>query len=233
MLLDSFAEHDVGLVIAIDEVRASEAEMVELAAVFQLFVTEQRKVALVMAGLPYHVHQLLNDESVSFLCRSMHYQLGRIDDSDVRDAFKRTVQNAGRTITADALDECTRAAQGFAYMIQLVGYRSWRMSDGETISLEDARRGIRAANADMEEHIYRSTYRDLSDGDLAFLEAMLDDPVESRLADVAKRMGVKSNYASKYKSRLLAQGVIGERGRSSVFAFEMPGFREFLERQRR
>ncbi len=58
---------------------------------------------------------------------------------------------------------------------------------------------------------------------------MLPDKGSSRLADIAKRMGVKSNYASRYKSRLLAQGVIGERARN-VFEFDIPGFREYLER---
>ncbi|MBQ9058472.1 MAG: hypothetical protein IJ125_04760 [Atopobiaceae bacterium] len=206
--------------------------MVELAAVFQLFVSERKQVALLMAGLPYHVHQLLNDESVSFLRRSMQYQLGRIPDLDVLNALRRTFEEAGRTISAQALEACTQAAQGFAYMIQLVGYRTWNASDRVEISFEDVQRGIVAAQHDMEEHIYRSTYRELSDGDISFLEAMLGDAVESRLADVARRMGVKSNYASKYKSRLLAQGVIGERSRSTVFAFEIPGFREFFERER-
>lgn len=229
-VLDALAERGIGLLITVDEVRSTIADMVELATVFQLFVVERRKVALVMAGLPYHVHQLLNDDSVSFLRRSMQYQLGRIDDFDVRTALRKTFLSGGKSIDDNALDACVEATQGFAYMLQLVGYRTWNESEGAEVRLTDARRGIRTAQSDMEEHIYRSTYRDLSDGDIAFLRAMLEDRTESRLIDVARRMGVKSNYASKYKSRLLAQGVIGERGRSTVFAFEIPGFREFFER---
>lgn len=116
-------------------------------------------------------------------------------------------------------------------MLQLVGYRTWNESGGGVVGVDDARRGISAARADMEEHIFRSTYRDLSDGDITFLQAMLPDRTESRLATIAKRMGVKSNYASKYKARLLVQGVIGKRGRPNVLGFEIPGFREFLERE--
>ena len=47
------------------------------------------------------------------------------------------------------------------------------------------------------------------------------------LAEVAKRMGVASNYGSQYKRRLLEDGVIGERGRGLV-GFDIPAFREFL-----
>ena len=41
---------------------------------------------------------------------------------------------------------------------------------------------------------------------------MLPDSGPSRVTEIAKRMGVASNYASQYKRRLLEDGVIGERG---------------------
>ena len=41
-------------------------------------------------------------------------------------------------------------------------------------------------------------------------------------------MGVKSNYSTKYKTRLLDRGVIGERP-DGTLDFDLPGFREYLE----
>ena len=70
-------------------------------------------------------------------------------------------------------------------------------------------------------------YRELSDKDIEFLLAMLPDSGPSRVSEIAKRMGVASNYASQYKRRLLEDGVIGERGRGLV-GFDIPAFREFL-----
>ena len=43
----------------------------------------------------------------------------------------------------------------------------------------------------------------------------------SSISNVAKRMGVSSNYASKYRARLIEQGVIGERGRGRN-GYDMP-----------
>lgn len=57
---------------------------------------------------------------------------------------------------------------------------------------------------------------------------MLADGGESKIADVAERMGVKSNYASQYRARLIEQGIIGERGRGRV-GFDLPYFKEYLE----
>ncbi|MFR2626773.1 MAG: hypothetical protein ACLS89_04185 [Collinsella sp.] len=66
-----------------------------------------------------------------------------------------------------------------------------------------------------------TTYRELSDKDIEFLLAMLPDSGPSRISEIAKRMGVASNYASQYKRRLLEDGVIGERGRGLV-GFDIP-----------
>lgn len=58
---------------------------------------------------------------------------------------------------------------------------------------------------------------------------MLPDSGPSRVSEIAKRMGVASNYASQYKRRLLEDGVIGERGRGrGLVGFDIPAFREFL-----
>lgn len=56
----------------------------------------------------------------------------------------------------------------------------------------------------------------------------------SSISNVAKRMGVSSNYASKYRARLIRarlieQGVIGERGRGRI-GYDMPLFREFVDK---
>ncbi|MDO4443782.1 MAG: AAA family ATPase [Slackia sp.] len=228
-LLDRLAEHDVGLLITVDEVRASIPEMKKLAQVYQHFVSEGRKVALLMAGLPHAVSALLSDEDVSFLRRSRKHVLGRIPDGEIRDALLFTIEQESRTIDAAALDEAVSVIDGFPYMMQLVGYRMWAENPRvERIALGDARHGIELAKREMAEGILEYTYRELSDGDKRFLTAMLPDKKDSAIADIARRMGVKSNYASQYKRRLLAQGIIGEYNKGYV-RFDMPVFRDYLE----
>ena len=198
-------------------------------SVYQHFVREDRRVALFMAGLPGSVSALLSDKSASFLRRAAHHRLGRIDDHDVRDAFRETIEDAGKTIEAAALDEVVAATDGFAYMMQLVGYRAW-MAAGERseVSLADARNGARLAHDDFISGVIRKTCQELSDGDLAFLEAMLPDGGEaSSMSDIARRMGKTPSYARVYRARLLEQGVIAQERRGYV-RFDMPLLREFL-----
>ena len=57
---------------------------------------------------------------------------------------------------------------------------------------------------------------------------MLPDARGGKLADISARMSLKSNYASKYKARLLNHGIINERTNGRV-DFYLPAFREYLK----
>lgn len=231
-LLEMLAEHEVGLLIAVDEVRVDLDEMVQLASVYQHFVREGRKVSLLMAGLPSKVSALLMDDSVSFLRRANYHQLGRVDDGEICIALRKTVESAGGAVSDGALEVASAAVGGFPYMMQLVGYHMWNESEGEEIGVADAMRGAEYAARDIEKKILETTYRELSKGDVRFLMAMLEDEGdESSLADIARRMGKKSNYASQYKRRLLAQGIIEDRGHGMV-SIEIPRFKEYLLKRR-
>ena len=149
-LLDRLQERGIGLLITIDEIDPSLDELIDFASTYQHFVRENRRVALFMAGLPASVSALLSDKSASFLRRAAQHQLGRIDDADVRAAFLETVEDAGKTIDEGALAEAVRATDGFAYMMQLVGFRMWAEARGRSrIELEDALRGSARAREDF------------------------------------------------------------------------------------
>ena len=91
-LIDQLERAEAGLLITVDEVNPSLDEMRTLASVYQHFVREERNVALLMAGLPHKVSALLADENLTFLRRSRKHKLERISDSDVRIAFRQTVE---------------------------------------------------------------------------------------------------------------------------------------------
>lgn len=228
-MLEVLNEQGVGLVITVDEVTPDLDEMIHLATVYQHFVGEERRVALLLAGLPGRVSSLLRDQSVSFLRRANRYNLGAISENEIADGIRATVEEGGRTIGPDALDVAARASKGFPYLMQLVGFQSWGRNPGSAeISLEDAEKGSELAMRNFNERVLDATYYDMSPNDLRFLQAMLLDEGESRLADIAARLGETSSYASNYKRRLVERGVIGERG-SAYLAFELPGFRDYIE----
>lgn len=227
-LLDDLAKTNTGLLITVDEVRPDLDEMVQLASAFQHFVRERRNIALFMAGLPMHVSTLLQDKSVSFLRRANYYDIGSVSNFEVEQALRKTIEEAGRTIAPNALQEAVQLTEGFPYMIQLIGYRSWNASpENMQMSTNDVEHGAQFARNDMQRKIFDTTLRELSKGDVRFLTAMLDDEGPSDLADIAQRMGKKSNYASQYKRRLIEQGLLIDCGQGSL-RIGLPLFKDYL-----
>jgi len=226
--LELLAEHSVGLLITVDEIDAQQSEMVELVADFQHLVREKRDVALIMAGLPGKTLQMLQDNSISFTRRAFQHRLGAIGKTDVKTAIKKTIEAAGRNINDDALDAAAGFTKGFPFLIQLVGYHTWRQSpENETVTLSDVTYGIKSSEEHMERMILDTTVKELSEKDLEFLIAMLQDKAESKISDITVRLGWKSNSISQYRLRLIKQGVIEEYGRGKV-QFALPLLKEYL-----
>lgn len=227
-LLEQLGEKDVGLLLTVDEVDPSLDEMIELAAIYQHFVRDGYRVALLMAGLPHNVSALLSNKTVSFLRRAQNVRLGRVADFEVEDALRRTIEDNGRQADAEGLRSAVTAIQGFPFLMQLVGFRAWDAHPAETaISLDDFDRGIELARREMEDRILEATYRELSPEDRRFARAMLADEGDSRIADLVTRLDRSTAQVAQYRRRLIDAGVIGERERG-VVGFDLPYFREYL-----
>lgn len=200
----------------------------EHAATYQHFVGEGRRVSLLMAGLPFNISALLQDKTVSFLRRAPRQRIGRVTDVEVELAFAKTVRAGGRDIERDALGKAVAAIAGLPFMLQLVGYRSWEVRpEADLITTSDVQEGVRIACMELRDQVLESTYRELSDGDVLFLVAMLPDDGDSRMANIARRLGKSSGYVNSYRRRMLQLGVIGER-RRGVVGLDLPGFADFL-----
>jgi hypothetical protein len=230
-IIKELNDKNIGLLITVDEMNIQADEARILIATFQHFVRERREVALVMAGLPQKVSELLRDDSISFLRRAFQHQLNPVEESEVHYSMKKTIELANRMIEKPALEFAVKNTEGFPFMIQLVGYHMWRQHpEQQTISLEDAGEGVYLAQSDLKRMIFESTYRELSEKDILFLKAMLDDKEYSKMSDIATRLSVSTKYAAVYRRRLISHGIIGSRGHGKV-AFDLPKFREYLEKR--
>ena len=217
------------MLFTVDEVDPTLDEMVQLAAFYQHFVREGRKVALLMAGLPHNISSLLNNKTVSFLRRSNRRALDRIPDGEVSAALVRTAQAGNRNVDAAALTAATESIGGFPFMLQLVGYYAWDENPrASTLDSADFARGIAIAQQDMTYRILDATFAELSPGDLRFAAAMLEDEGDSRIADLVERLGRSSSVVAQYRKRLIDAGIIGKRARGLV-GFDLPYFRDYLQ----
>lgn len=232
VIFDCLEKTDSGVLITVDEVNASQQEMVTLTTAFQHFLDENRKAALFMAGLPYGLSTLLNGKSTSFLRRAARHDLSSLSNADVEEAFKITLAQAGKGITAEALGKAVEVIGGFPYMFQLLGYRAWNLSTGrDTIGADEIEAAAKIAKTELADRVYEATYFELTEADKLFLDAMLEDERLTRQSDMASRLDKSTGHVSKYKKRLLIDGVIQERSKG-ILEFCLPGFREYYEERR-
>jgi Cdc6-like AAA superfamily ATPase len=225
--LDYLAEAGVGLLITVDEVTSRVKELILLISHFQQFVSAKRNVALIMAGLPNNVIQMFQHESISFLRRAFLRTLEPISKAEVGVVMRKTVELGGKTIKKETLGIAAEATEGFPFMIQLVGYHMFNQASEKTITDVDVTDGIEIARADMEHMIIDATIKDLSDMDLKFLIAMLEDQGESRMASITKRLDTSSSNAGYYRKRLINLGIITPVGRGKV-SMNIPLLRDWL-----
>lgn len=217
---DLLAGEGTGVMITIDELlSADQNEIREFGSVMQhVCRREQRPIAFAGAALPPFEEYIETEDQSAFLTRCSRHDIGQLNHADTRLALSVPINQRGRTIDDDALSAAVLATSGYAFMVQLVGFYSWAAapSASSAISRKHVESGVTEANRRVSRLVLAPIWRDLSQVDRRFLRAMAADNGESRLAEIAQRMGVDINYAGVYRLRLIRAGMIVATARGRV-----------------
>ena len=227
-IVEELNSQGIGLLVTIDEVGPDCDDLIEFISTYQNFVSEERDVALLMAGLPGRVSDLLLDKNVSFVRRAFHRPLKPIGAGDVEHALRETIVQYGGTITPDALARAAHATQGFAYAIQLIGFYLWMFGAPDfSFGMADVEQAITLMKDAMASSVIIPTLRELTPREVEYLDAMAPDDAPSQTSEIARRMGISMTNASNLRRRLIAFGAIRE-VRMGRVEFDIPLLRDFL-----
>ncbi|OUP11168.1 ATP-binding protein [Collinsella sp. An2] len=230
MLARRLSRQGHGILILIDELQANSQEVRKLVSVYQEMVGERLDVAIVLAGLPGAVSATLNDRVLTFLNRARKVSLPPLALNDVDAFYQRAFRELGVKLSGELREQAVEATQGSPYMLQLVGHGIvTRASSDGSISDDGLRAALEFARRDFENDVCETTLATLSEQDIAFIHAMSLDKGPSAMKDVAERMSVTSDYAQKYRRRLIDAGVIESAGRGRV-VFAVPYLDDYLKR---
>lgn len=219
-----------GVLILVDELQANSAEVRQLVTVYQELVGEGLDVAIVMAGLPGAVSATLNDHVLTFLNRSHKETLASLSIGAVDGYYQRAFDELGIVVSQELRLEAARETNGSPYLLQLIGYNvALRVDSGGTVTRDLLEGAVAASREDYENDVCGTTLAALSDMDCKFLMAMADDGEESRMVNLAERLGVKQDYAQKYRRRLIDAGVI-EVSRRGYVRYAVPLLGDYLRR---
>lgn len=231
-----------GVLISIDEAQAASIEeLAALAVLYQQILGDQdatglpdekqRGLALIFAGLPSMVDDLLEEKSTTFLRRAQKRVLGMVPLPDVRDAYIESVEESGLSICREQAEAVTQKCLGHPYLIQLLGYYMWRSAQRRG-STEIEALDVEMATADAQKEFYQAVdaplYYGLRSPQRLFIEAMAkDEQGPSRMADIIDRCDRTQSWASKYRTSLIRERVIEPAGYGLV-RFSVPLLGEYI-----
>ena len=235
------------IAFTIDEAQAASLEdMTALATALQHVIRDEdmrdvpdsrkKGVALVFAALPSLMDELLNDRVLAFLRRSMQRELAEVSLPDVRSAYVETVRESGKAISEEDALAAARAACGYPYMIQLIGYYMWQAAERRgscVIESADVETGISDAVLAFGDAVCAPLLDGLTPAQRAFVQAMAaDDPEPSRLSDIAERTRRSMSWANKYRASLIKERVVEPEGRG-LLRLTTPHLAEYIRARRR
>lgn len=210
-------EGSAGVLLTLDEFHnLSESEASEIATVLQqLTKIDQRPLAFFGVGLPHLEYTLLTNPGFTFFQRCNRLRIDNISHHDAMHAIEIPFAAHDKPIPLPDLKRAAGATRGYGYAIQSIGYHLWELSGSPPAAVSPAH--VTEAVARMEEDVARNVtmpiWARLSDNDKRFLCAMTPDTGPSKLRDIAQRLGRDAVHVSKYRRRLLNEGVVLDAGR--------------------
>lgn len=230
LLCDRLTEAQLGVLILIDEVQPNSDQMRQFASTYQLLVGDEKNLAVVMAGLPGAISNVLNDDVLTFLNRASKEWLGALAIGQVDAHYATTFRDLGIDAPRNLVKEAASATRGFPYLLQLIGYYLVEYSGMAAIDQHVLDNALDSAQEDLDHNVFEATLRPLSKGDIEFLCAMAPDGDVSTTASVQRRLGGDKNRVQPYRARLIDAGVISSPRRGEL-EFTIPYLANYLMRK--
>ena len=201
-----------GLLITLDELQGGKpSELREFATTLQHVTRrEELPIAFVAAGLPSIDDTVLQDSAITFLQRCSRHEIAELSEAATATAFAQPIAAHGGRISDDALRRAIEASEGYPFMVQLIGFHSWRAASADPphLTMAEVSSGVADAERRLPHLVLAPMWRSMSGVDRQFALAMAQDDGESSTADISRRLGRNSSYVSTYRSRLIRAGFI-------------------------
>ncbi|MBG9367461.1 ATP-binding protein [Streptococcus sp. NLN64] len=216
-MLLQLKENNKKLLIAIDEVTKSD-NLKAFVSSFQLWISDDLPVFLLMTGLYENISLLQDDSSLTFLHRSKKEYLSPLNYLFITKSYKEIFD-----LSDEEAIEMSRLTRGFPFAFQVLGYLKWNEKEKALVELLDA------FDDYLQEYVYNKIWSELSDLDRDVLKAFLDSPRnEVPVSQLRDQLEFSANKFSVYRERLIRKGVVHPSKRGYL-ELTLPRFRDFLK----
>ena len=152
---------------------------------------------------------------------------------DVNEALNKPGEKAGLSFDTNAVRVIYDATCGYPYFVQLYGQilcRALKEQDMPFTVTEDFARSMYDKYLNqLDENFYKIRFNNRSKAEQDFLFAMAELSLPCTTNDIAHALNKSNKQVAPTLAKLKAKGIIGN---SNGINFTVPGFTEYLERQR-
>lgn len=211
-MLDRLSSRGRKVLVAVDEA-VPNAHVREFASQFQIYIRKKRNVFLLMTGLYQNVHDLQNQDTLTFLYRAPKFEMGPLNASLVARQYRQVFG-----ISEVESTEMAHLVQGYPYAYQVLGYLCYKRESPYVEVLDEF-------DAYLAEYVYEKIWSELSGKDRDVVRAIASAE-NGKVESIRKLACMSSSEFSVYRDRLLKRGLVASGGFGYV-RFTLPRFGEF------
>lgn len=227
--LELLDQYNTGLLISLDEVHRTNIDELRVITDSVAYAfSQQAPLAIVIAGLPWSINDIVNDDISTFLRRADRITLHNLVPDNTAAALREPIEEAGKFIDSAALHHAIQATFGYPYLVQVLGHLAWTAAkDAQTITTEHVSAAVPEAQSILDRQIYEPTLAKLTprQRDYIFAMSQQTQPVES--ADISSHLRLSKQATNNLRRQLIDLGVIVSPRRGYV-DFTLPYMRDFL-----
>lgn len=204
------------VIVLIDEV-TNNSYLKQFALSAQILIRNDHELYVVMTSLYENISAIENENNLTFLIRAPRIYLSSLNVSSIANSYQE-IMNLSR----EKAVEYAKITKGYAFAFQLLGYLLFQSEDREiTAAL------LNEFDQYLEEYVYRKVWSGLSPMEQSILQ-LFDTNEAISVSDILEKSGLKKEYFSKYRDRLMKKGVLISPSRGQLM-FALPRFKEYIE----
>ena len=201
----------------IDEVSNNE-HMKRFALSFQMLIRHDYPLFLIMTSLYENISGLENEKNLTFLVRSPRIYVTSLNMNSIVSSYQQALG-----LSEDESLRYARMTKGYAFAFQLLGYLLFEGKE----SGESEKTILAKYDQYLEELVYRKVWTGLSAVEKQIL-SLFDDDATISVKAILDNLGMRKEYFSKYRERLIKKGIIISPSRGKL-ALALPRFRRFMD----
>ncbi len=211
-ILEKLKEKGKKVLFIIDEIVNN--EYVKLfASNFQIYITKNYPVYLVMAGLYDNISNLQNEKSLTFLYRAPKIFLEPLSIPAMTTSYRTVFQ-----IPAEEAVAMARLTKGYPFAFQILGYLKWEMNT-EVENL------LPKFDEELTIYAYEKIWSGLSELDRKIVYVI--SLGLHKTCGIRERLSISPQLLNLYRKRLMERGVVDGSKRGEL-TLALPRFEEYI-----